>query len=49
MPNNNVLGKLACNTTKTCDTTVMGRGVASGLEFGNHTCTCGTHDCDTAV
>ena len=34
---------------KTCDTTVMGHGVASGLEFGNHTCTCVTHDHVTMV
>ena len=34
---------------KTCDTAVTGRGVASGPEFQNRTCTCDTRDCDTAV
>ena len=36
------------NTAETCDTAVMGRGVPSGRVFGNHTCTCGTRDRDTA-
>ena len=34
---------------KACDTAVTGRGVASGPEFQNRTCTCDTSDCDTAV
>ena len=33
---------------KTHDTMVTGCGTASGTEFRNCTCTCGTHDCDTA-
>ena len=35
-------------TAKTCETTGMGHGVASGPEFRNCTRTCRTHDCDTA-
>ena len=34
---------------ETCDTAVTGRGVASGPEFQNRTCTCDTHDHDTTV
>jgi hypothetical protein len=39
---------IVCNTAETCDTAVTGRGVPSGPEFGNRTCTCGNRDCDTA-
>ena len=42
-----VLGKRACNTTKTHDTMVTGRGVPLGQEFGTCTCTCVTCDHNT--
>ena len=32
---------------KTCETTVTGHGVTSGLEFWDCTRTFGTHGCDT--
>ena len=34
---------------KTCDTVVMGHGVASGQDFWNRTRTCDTHDHNTMV
>ena len=47
--NNNDLSINLTTPKKTCDTAVTGHGVASGLEIGHRTCTCGTCDRDTAV